>query len=220
MTDGSARRRKPHHHVRCVAGAGRHPVEPRRLAVRRAIAAGVSPGRHARRRIRSRRDRVRRRAHDLSGRLGGIGADPVRRRPAHAARDLPQRDCALARARDHRRAAHCRVDRAGGTLPARLRLGGIALGRSGGLLHRCGGGVPAHSFARAAAAPPGRAQPSRSNPRPTIRLRSFSPSSWSVCNCGAASPGFPSSTSWRSKLSAAQSWASSADGRSCWRSIA
>ena len=51
--------------------------------------------------------------HDLHRRLDRAGADPVRRRAAHALRDLPQRAGAGGHAGDRRRAAHRGADRAG-----------------------------------------------------------------------------------------------------------
>ena len=92
--NGFARRRQPRHSACGASGAGRHPVEPGGAALRRAVAAGVPAGRHAGGRSRPARHQVRRRAARLHRRLGGAGADPVRRRLAHPLPDLPQRDLA------------------------------------------------------------------------------------------------------------------------------
>ena len=142
-----------HHPVRRRAGARRHHVEPGGAALRRAVAARVPPGRHAGRRIRRRRHQVRRRAAGLYGRLGGARPDPVRRRAAHAARDLPQR------ARPRGPAGHCRrpdhggADRAGRGLGAATQLERGAAGwRRDGLDRRRGGVLPAARQGAAAAA--------------------------------------------------------------------
>ena len=122
LRDGLARYRQSRDPARQPAGAGRHPVEPDRVALRRAAAAGVSPGRHAGRRGRAGRHQVRRRRHRLYRRLDRAGADPVRRRLAHALRHLPQRAGAVGDAGDRRRADHRAADRAGRQVRARHRL--------------------------------------------------------------------------------------------------
>ena len=70
-----------------------------------------------------------------------LGADPVRRRPAHPVRDLPQRAGAGGHAGDRRRAGHRGADRAGRGLGARAELDRGAAGRRGGGLDRRRGGV-------------------------------------------------------------------------------
>ena len=81
---GLPRHLQHRHFARQPAGAGRHSVEPDRVALRRAVAAGVPAGRHAGRRGRPGRAEIQRRRHRLYGRLDRAGADPVRRRLAHA----------------------------------------------------------------------------------------------------------------------------------------
>ena len=97
---------------------------------------------------------------------------------------------------------------------------GIAPGRRGGVLDRCGGGVPAHSFPRAAAAPPCRGD-ARDRIRDQRSVRDLSHHrAGRRAIAGRRVLDLRPRTSSRSKRSAARCSASSADGRSCWRSIA
>src|ERR1700678_1133076 len=84
----------------------------------------------------------------LSGRRGGARADSVRRRTAHAARDISQRAGNLPGAGDDRRPAHRRHHGTGCALAPGIRLGRVAAGRRRRRLNRCGGGVLAHSCPR------------------------------------------------------------------------
>ena len=88
-----------------------------------------------------------------TGRLDRAGADPVRRRPAHPARDLPQRAGAGGDAGDRRRADHRAADRAGRQMVLGIGWMRGAAGRRGGGLDRRGGGVLPDQRARPAAAP-------------------------------------------------------------------
>ena len=93
---------------------------------------------------------------DLSGRLGRAGADPVRRRPAHALPAHPHRAGALDGARHHRRAPDRRHHRAGRAIRARSQLDRVAAGRRRRRLDRRGRGVPAGACAGPAPAAAGR----------------------------------------------------------------
>ena len=106
-----------------------------------------------RRRGRSRRDQVRRRPLDLSGRLGRAGADPVRRRAEDPVQQYPDRARALGGAGDRRRPAHGGHHRAGREIHARHELDRGDAGRRGDRLDRCRGGVSADPRPRPAAAP-------------------------------------------------------------------
>ena len=95
---------------------------------------------------------VRRRAHHLSGGIGGAGADPVRRRPANAVSKHPRGAGAVDGAGDHRRAADGADHRAGRQICARSELDRGAAGRRRGGLDRRRGGVSAGACAGPAAA--------------------------------------------------------------------
>ena len=95
---------------------------------------------------------LRRRAHHLSGRIGGAGADPVRWRPADAVSEHPRGAGAVDGAGDGRRAADGADHRAGRQICARPELDRGAAGRRGGGLDRCRGGVSAGACAGPAAA--------------------------------------------------------------------
>ena len=111
----------------------------------------------------------------------------------------------VADARHHRRAAHRRADGAGRALPARLRLGAVAARRRRHLLDRRCGGVPAHPFPRAAAAS-ARRRDARDRVRDQRSVRDLPHhGAGAVSSSMAANPGIPSSTSSRSKGSAAPS---------------
>ena len=136
------------------------------------LAAGVPAGRHAGRRGRPGRHQVRRRRRRLYGRLDRAGADPVRRRPAHALRQLPQRAGAGGDAGDRRRADHGAAHRAGRQIRARSRLDAGSAGRRGGGVDRRGGGILPDQRARPAAAP-ARARRARGRIRHQRSVRGF-----------------------------------------------
>ena len=140
------------HLARQPAGAGRHTVEPGRAALWRAVAAGIPAARHAGRRGRPGRSEIRRRRHRLYRRLDRASADPVRRRPAHAACHFPQRARAGGDAGNRRRADHRAADRAGRQLVLGICWIAGAAGRRRGRLDRRGGGVLADQCTRIAAA--------------------------------------------------------------------
>ena len=96
--------------------------------------------------------RVRRRAHHLSGGIGGAGADPVRWRPANAVSKHPRGAGAVDGAGHHRRAADGADHRAGRQICARPELDRGAAGRRRGGVDRCRGGVSAGACAGPAAA--------------------------------------------------------------------
>ena len=144
------------HSARCAAGPGRHHVQPGCDPFRGPAAAGVPGRRHARGRGRTGRRQVRRRAGGLYGRLDRAGADPVRRRLAYPAGDLPQRAGARGHAGDRRRHDHGGVDRSGRQVPARHELERVVAGGCGRGLDRCRGGVLPGPRPRPAPAPPRR----------------------------------------------------------------
>ena len=162
------------HSSRRGSGDGRHSVEPARAALRRAAAAGVPADRHAGRRFRPGPDAVRRRAHHLSGGLGGAGADPVRRRPANAVSKHPRGAGAVDGAGHHRRAADGADHGAGRQICARSELD----------RRRCWSApwwprpMPRRCFCwcmrRACGCVPASARRWKPNPAPTIRSRCFS----------------------------------------------
>ncbi len=156
---GFSRLGQHRHPSRRRSGDGRHPVEPARAALRRAVAAGVPADRHAGGRCRAGPALLRRRPHHLSGGIGGAGADPVRRRPANQVSKHPHRAGAIDGAGDHRRAADRADHRAGRQICARSELDRGAAGRRRGGIDRCRGGVPAGAHAGPAPAPPRRRDP-------------------------------------------------------------
>src|SRR6266536_350901 len=104
--DGRSRHDQHRHSAGRPARSGGHHVEPGGNALRGAAAVGVPDRRDAGGRGRAGRPAVRRRAHSLRGRLDRAGADPVRRRLAHAICNFPQRAGAGGHARDRGRIAH------------------------------------------------------------------------------------------------------------------
>src|SRR6516225_6330557 len=157
--DGRSRRTQHRHSARRPPGAGGHHVELGGDALRGAAVARVPHRRDARGRGGARRHQIRRRAHRLRGRLDRARAHSVRRRPAHAVCDLPQRAGAGGHARDRRGPADGGVDRAGRQISARHELDRGAAGRRGRRLDRRRGGVLSSPCPRIAPAPARRRHP-------------------------------------------------------------
>ncbi len=138
------------------SGDGRHPVEPAGAALRRAAAAGVPVDRHDGRQLRPGPAALRRCAHHLSRGFGGIGADPVRWRLAHAVSKHPRGAGSVDGAGHRRRAADGADHRTGRQICARPELDRSAAGGRGSGVDRCRGGISAGARPRPAAAAAGR----------------------------------------------------------------
>ena len=163
---------------------------------------------------------LRRRAHHLSGRIGGAGADPVRRRPANPVSEHPRGAGALDGAGHRRRAADGADHRAGRQICARPQLDRGAAGRRGGGVDRCGGGVSAGACAGLAAASARRRDAgSRIRHQRSVRGISDADAGRIDLESATARSGMCCWNSPRKPCSAPSS-AWSAAGWWCWRSIA